>query len=169
MLIPEIAADFGISRNHLTNSFTQLVRAGVVQSTRGKGGGVRLARAPEEIRVGQIVRLSEGDAYRGMSIRRAQRLSDRADLPAQAQFLWAPSNYLYERLDEYTVADLIGNRRPAGSATQMTRWAAGTARDIGAGALCPRGYCSRLHEPFRTDKTVGSSEIARKLLRVARR
>lgn len=109
--IPEIAADFGISQNHLTKVVHQLVRAGVVQSTRGKGGGVRLARAPEEIRVGQIVRLSEGDAPIVECLSGGPSACRIAPICRLSAILVGAFDALYERLDEYTVADLIGNRR----------------------------------------------------------
>ena len=38
---------------------TTLVKGGFLSSVRGKGGGLRLARSPEEIRVGSVVRLIE--------------------------------------------------------------------------------------------------------------
>lgn len=109
--IPEIAADFGISQNHLTKVVHQLVRAGVVQSTRGKGGGVRLARAPEEIRVGQIVRVSEGDAPIVECLSGEPSACRIAPICRLSAILVGAFDALYERLDEYTVADLIGNRR----------------------------------------------------------
>jgi Rrf2 family nitric oxide-sensitive transcriptional repressor len=55
----DIAAEFRISRNHLTKVIRDLADAGFVQTQRGVGGGFRLARPPEEITLGQVVRSLE--------------------------------------------------------------------------------------------------------------
>lgn len=55
----DIAAEFGISRNHLTKVIRDLADAGFVHTQRGVGGGFRLARPPEEITLGQVVRSLE--------------------------------------------------------------------------------------------------------------
>ncbi len=55
----EIAAEFNISRHHLTKVIRDLADAGFVQTQRGVGGGFRLARPPEEITLGQVVRSLE--------------------------------------------------------------------------------------------------------------
>ncbi len=55
----ELADEFRISRNHLTKIIQRLARAGIVTTRRGGGGGATLARKPEEIRLGAIVRLLE--------------------------------------------------------------------------------------------------------------
>ncbi len=57
--ITEIAAFYRISRNHLVKIVHVLGVKGFIQTTRGKGGGIRLARAPEEISLGAVVRSME--------------------------------------------------------------------------------------------------------------
>lgn len=59
--IQEIAVNHGISKNHLTKVVHRLGLAGLVQTVRGRSGGVRLARDPATITVGAVVRLTEPD------------------------------------------------------------------------------------------------------------
>ena len=57
----EVAARYGISEAHLVKVTHQLGRAGWLVTTRGKGGGIRLARPPHEIGIGAVVRSIEPD------------------------------------------------------------------------------------------------------------
>ena len=52
----EIAREFAISREHLIKVVRELAAAGLVTTQRGKRGGFKLARAPDEIRLGEVVR-----------------------------------------------------------------------------------------------------------------
>jgi Rrf2 family nitric oxide-sensitive transcriptional repressor len=55
----ELAQEFGLSRNHLAKIMQRLAQAGFVETRRGSGGGAILARPPEEIRLGAVIRLLE--------------------------------------------------------------------------------------------------------------
>jgi Rrf2 family nitric oxide-sensitive transcriptional repressor len=109
--IDEIAEAYGISRAHLMKVVHQLGRAGFLETTRGRGGGVQLARAPEEIGVGEVVRFTEGrmdlvecfdPATSHCRIEPACGLRGVLEEALEA-FLGA--------LDRHTLADLISRRR----------------------------------------------------------
>lgn len=59
--ISELAERHAVSRNHLTKIVTDLGRQGVLETTRGRGGGLRLLKDPSSIRIGDVVRASETD------------------------------------------------------------------------------------------------------------
>ncbi|HUY03204.1 MAG TPA: Rrf2 family transcriptional regulator [Rhodocyclaceae bacterium] len=109
--IPAIAAAYGISENHLMKVVHQLARAGVLESTRGKGGGIRLARPPEEIHLGQVVRMSEGTAPIVECLGEGESACCIAPACRLSGVLVRAFNALYDVLDEYTLADLVKNRR----------------------------------------------------------
>jgi Rrf2 family transcriptional regulator, nitric oxide-sensitive transcriptional repressor len=59
--IEEIACSYGISRSHLMKVVNALSRAGYLTAVRGRAGGLKLAKSPEEIRLGDVVRITEPD------------------------------------------------------------------------------------------------------------
>lgn len=105
--IPEIAAAYEISENHLMKVVHQLARAGVIDSVRGKGGGIRLAKAPQEIRLGQIIRHSEGAAPIVECLSGAPITCKIAPACRLSAILVGSFEALYSKLDEYTLADLL--------------------------------------------------------------
>jgi Rrf2 family nitric oxide-sensitive transcriptional repressor len=58
----EIAAEFQISRNHLAKVVRDLADSGFITTQRGAGGGFTLARSPQSITLGEVVRRLEGDS-----------------------------------------------------------------------------------------------------------
>jgi len=127
--IEQVAGAYGISANHLMKVVHRLGRMGYVATVRGKGGGLRLARTPESISVGEVVRRTE-DSFAivecfdqggaDCAIARSCVLK-RALHEAMDAFL--------EALDRYTLADLLKPRR---SLAQILRIAP-AARRTGVG------------------------------------
>jgi len=58
--IGELAEFFDISKNHLVKVVHNLGTKGFVHTVRGKGGGICLARPPQQISIGHVVREIEG-------------------------------------------------------------------------------------------------------------
>ncbi|CAG0984848.1 HTH-type transcriptional repressor NsrR [Burkholderiales bacterium] len=109
--IPEIAAAYGVSRNHLMKVVHQLALAGVVETVRGKGGGIRLAMAPEAIRIGAIVRAAEGDGPIVECLSHDANACPITPVCRLARVLVGGFDALYDHLDRHTLADLMVNRR----------------------------------------------------------
>ena len=61
--IADVAQLYNISANHIAKVVNQLARLGYVRSIRGIGGGVELARQPEDIQLGEIVKALEGNMH----------------------------------------------------------------------------------------------------------
>lgn len=59
--IAELAEHHGVSKNHLMKIVNDLAHQGVLETTRGRGGGVRLLKRPQDIRIGDVIRQSETD------------------------------------------------------------------------------------------------------------
>ena len=58
--LKEIAQRQSISEKYLENILSTLVRAGLLSGMRGKGGGYKLTREPDQYTAGEILRLTEG-------------------------------------------------------------------------------------------------------------
>lgn len=96
-----------ISDKYLESIIRMLVKARVLESLRGKGGGYRLKKAPEEYTVGSILRLTED------SLAPVACLEEGADVcPKKARCRTLPlwkglDRVISEYLDNVTIADLM--------------------------------------------------------------
>lgn len=114
--VAEIARAYGVSFNHMKKAAAEMRRLGYLETVRGRVGGVRLTRPPEDINIGEIIRATEGDLA----------LVECFDVQANTCVL-APACELgralhealaafFAVLDGYTLADLL---RPAGHLSEL--------------------------------------------------
>lgn len=110
--ISEIAERYRISKSHLMKVAQDLTRLGVVQSVRGRSGGLRLGRDASDIRVGEIVRHLEPD----FAVVECLQESGGACLVSPACRLKhafrEASQAFVETLDRYSLADLVSRNDP---------------------------------------------------------
>jgi Rrf2 family transcriptional regulator, nitric oxide-sensitive transcriptional repressor len=112
--IPEIAEAYGISENHLMKVVHRLARSGLIESVRGKGGGARLARPAADIRLGQVIRSSEGETSI-VECFSAENNSCRITPACRLSKILADAfEGFYKTLDTYTLADLVNNPQQLG-------------------------------------------------------
>lgn len=105
--LKEIAERQNISQKYIESIMTMLSKNGMVDAVHGKGGGYKLNRKPEEYKVGDILRLTEGSlspvACLEKGAEECPRKAECRTLP-----LWTKLDDLVEGyLDSVTLADLI--------------------------------------------------------------
>ena len=102
------ARHYGISSNHLAKVAQTLVQLGYVDSLRGRGGGLRLAKSIETIGLGRVVRETENlqllECFGTNSTCPIIPACKLKQIMADAQLAFLAV------LDRYTLADLVHNR-----------------------------------------------------------
>lgn len=109
--ISELAASYGISRNHLMKIIHRLGQLGYLETARGRGGGLRLARPPAEINIGEVVRQMEDDRALVNCFDPAAAPCAIAEACALRGALAEALEAFFAALDRYTLKDLLAPRR----------------------------------------------------------
>ena len=106
--IGEISKRQAISVKYLEQLIRPLKQANLVTSVRGPKGGHLLVKKPEEITLGQVVRLFEGQSELVECISHPEKCSMSDD--CQVRLAWQDATrVLYEKLDGTTIADLLNS------------------------------------------------------------
>ena len=102
-----IAERQGISLKYLERILPVLTQNQIVEGVQGKGGGYRLTRKPEEYRIGEILRLTEGDLAPVTCLECDAEVCQRRD-ECRTLPMWTKlHDIIGEYLDSVTLADLL--------------------------------------------------------------
>lgn len=107
---PEMAEAYGISLHHLRKVVQQLAHAGYVTTTRGRTGGVELARAPNQIRIGDVARALETDFHIVECFKAHENTCVITPACTLQHALEQASQAFLATLDRYTLADVTRER-----------------------------------------------------------
>lgn len=120
--VPEMAQAYGVSYDHLKKAAQELCRLGYLETVRGRTGGYRLARAAEEIIIGEVIRRTEREL---VLVECFDAESNTCPLPVACRLRVALHEALaafFAVLDRFTLADLIAS---PGELAQLLRLDAG--------------------------------------------
>lgn len=120
--IQQIADEYHISKNHLTKIAHQLGKAGLIQTVRGRNGGLRLVKDPAEINLGTVVRLTEESLNLVECFDGERNRCAITGVCALQGILTDALNAFLAVLDQYTLDDLT--RRPREISAALKRMAA---------------------------------------------
>lgn len=106
--VPEAARRYGVSANHMAKVAQTLVHQGWADSSRGRGGGLSLAVAPDQLGLGEVMRATE-------NLRLLECFGPDSTCPIDgycrlADVLRRGRDAFLEVLDGYTLADIVTNR-----------------------------------------------------------
>jgi Rrf2 family nitric oxide-sensitive transcriptional repressor len=121
--VHEIAEAFQISRHHLVKVAHRLTKAGILEATRGRRGGLRLKMDPDSITVGDIIRASEDDFTLVECLGHTRYCRIAGVCKFRELFRRALAAY-FAVLDEMTLADAVRNPDALRGALDLT-WISG--------------------------------------------
>ncbi len=109
--ITEISESYQISRNHLVKVVHQLSQRGLIETTRGKMGGMRLALDPVQINIGNVIRQSEPHMNLLECFDKKHNQCSITSACHLKKALYLARKAFFHVLDQYTLADVIGQNR----------------------------------------------------------
>ena len=109
--IQEVSDRFGISKNHMVKISHQLTKSGLIESIRGRNGGVSLSRAPESVSVEEALRATEENFDLVECFNALQNRCVITDVCRLSGVLDSALAAFFNVLSEVSLADLVKNRK----------------------------------------------------------
>lgn len=123
--IQEIADLHGIAKNHLTKVVHQLGQIGLVETVRGRNGGLRLGHEPDKINIGKLVRQTETDFYMAECFDRSNQSCAYSSACTLKGILSEATAAYLEVIDGVTLENLLrknGGRAGKGDGVKVVRF-----------------------------------------------
>ncbi len=152
--IGELAEQHGLSKGHLMKVVNDLARQGLLETTRGRGGGLRLLQEPAAIRIGDVVRASETDFRLVECFDVGTNVCNLTPNCRLKHLFDAALRAYFEVLDGATLADLTGDTAVGLRGPEAPIAVAGTDRITARGAAtesprAPSGHTVAVALPAR--------------------
>jgi len=112
--VSDVSRAYGISRHHLVKVVGRLAELGYVQTVRGKGGGMRLARRPQQIGIGAVVRDMEAELGVVECLKAGGGHCVIAPACHLKTILHGATGKFLRELDNHTLAEVLGQRAQLG-------------------------------------------------------
>jgi Rrf2 family nitric oxide-sensitive transcriptional repressor len=126
--VGDIAQDFGLSAAHLNKVAQTLATHGYLQTVRGRSGGLRLARDPKSIRLGEVATVTEPDFQMASCMSPGGGNCPIYDPCLLRGVLSGAAGAFIAELNKWTLADLIKEPKPL-------LFAIGSARAVSESSL----------------------------------
>ena len=107
--VGEISKKYNISRNHLVKVVHNLATMGVINSYKGKGGGIALSLSPDKINIGKLVRKLEMDSTLVECFGNSNQCIITSSCKLKNAIKAAEQSF-YETLSTYTLEDIVSNK-----------------------------------------------------------
>jgi len=118
--VEEIASAHGISRHHLLKAVNRLSHEGFLDVTRGRGGGVVLARPADTITMGEVVRATEAPIKLVECFHTETNECPLIGICRMQRGLAKAMNAFLDELDKVTIAEAASNRSELETRLQIT-------------------------------------------------
>ena len=109
--LKDIAARQDVSKKYLEQIIILLKRSGYLKSSRGKGGGYKLAKAPKEYTIGDILRTTEGSLSPVACLEDDENMCPRSSMCTTINFWEGLDKVINDYVDSITLQDLLDRQQ----------------------------------------------------------
>lgn len=108
--VKEISERYGISRNHLVKVVHRLSQLGYIETTKGKGGGIKIAKNAENLRLGDLIKELEPNMN---VVECFDAKTNTCQITGSCQlkhYLFEATQKFIDTMNKYTLGDTVQNK-----------------------------------------------------------